>query len=94
MEKKNKKEKQINKYKKHIGKKRQISTVYRVWTYLMKIKIVYILEDENKYQNIDSEFSSGGIIIDIYFIIYIFKISIINLHYILNKREKQNFLVF
>ena len=57
----------------------------------MKIKIVYILEDENKHQNIDSEFSSGGIIIDIYFIIYIFKISIINL---LNKREKQNFLVF
>ena len=56
-----------------------------------KIKIVYILEDENKHQNIDSEFSSGGIIIDIYFIIYIFKISIINL---LNKREKQNFLVF
>ena len=68
--------------------------VYRVWTYLMKIKIVYILEDENKHQNIDSKFSSGGIIIDIYFIIYIFKISIINLHYILNKREKQNFLVF
>ena len=60
----------------------------------MKIKIVYILEDENKHQNIDSEFSSCGIIIDIYSIIYIFKISIINLYYILNKREKQNFLVF
>ena len=58
----------------------------------MKIKIVYILEDENKHQNIDSEFSSCGIIIDIYFIIYIFKISVINLHYIF-KQERETKLI-